>query len=86
MISKLTLTQQRNSVGCMKTSLKKTALCDLALKYLKKQKGNWPRLAVECGVSIDWIRRFAQGGIANPGAKPIERLLRHGGILPGHIK
>lgn len=41
---------------------------------LSTQKGEWPRLCSETGLTYWWLTKFAQGRIAEPGLSKIERL------------
>lgn len=41
---------------------------------LAAQKGDWPRLCAETGLTYWWLTKFAQGRIAEPGLSKIERL------------
>lgn len=53
--------------------------------YLETQRGSWPKIAEEAGVTYTWITKVAQGAIANPGIRDIQKLLdhivAHGGII-----
>lgn len=48
-----------------------------ARQYLDTQRGNWPTVAQEAGVGYQWLIKFAQGHIDNPGARQIDALLKH---------
>jgi len=39
---------------------------------LQLNKGRWPLISRRAGVSYSWLTKFAQGRIANPGARQLE--------------
>jgi len=39
---------------------------------LQLNKGRWPLISKRAGVSYSWLTKFAQGRIANPGARQLE--------------
>lgn len=41
---------------------------------LNAQKGDWPRLCADTGLSYWWVTKFAQGRIVEPGLSKVERL------------
>lgn len=43
-------------------------------KELLAQKGNWPRICSDTGISYWWVTKFAQGRINNPGVRHLESL------------
>lgn len=44
---------------------------------LVARRGQWPRIAEECGVSHSWISQFVRDKIPNPGFKTLTRLREH---------
>lgn len=48
-----------------------------AREYAIATRGNWRVLCAEAGVKYDWLSKFAQGCIAEPGARKIDALLAH---------
>lgn len=45
--------------------------------YLEDTKGRWPDVAEGSGVGRDWIYKYAQGVIKNPGLERVERILSY---------
>lgn len=45
--------------------------------YARSKRGQFKRLEAETGLTYWWISRFAQGGIKNPAADRVDRLLAH---------
>ena len=52
-------------------------LAKQATDYLESTKGTWTKIADETKLNIEWIYRFAQGRINDPGVNKIEKLLEH---------
>jgi hypothetical protein len=42
--------------------------------YLESRRGKWREIAVEAEVSYDWLTKFMQGQISEPGYNKIHRL------------
>lgn len=42
--------------------------------WLETERGRWPAIAAEAGVTYNWITRLMQGRIQNPGVDRVERL------------
>lgn len=60
-----------------RTIAKTTKLRDRAIRYVRQRKGNLPALSRETGLDYNWLRKFADGLIVDPGVNKIETLLTH---------
>lgn len=49
---------------------------------LEAQRGEWPELARQAGVSHSWLSQFVRGLIPNPGIRTLEKL---DAVLPGCV-
>lgn len=44
---------------------------------LRSRRGGWPGICKTTGLGYDWLTKFAQGRIAEPGLSKIEKLQRY---------
>ena len=54
-----------------------TSRTEQAKAYLVAQRGRWPAFAREAGVGYQWILKFANGHISEPGASKVDAILAH---------
>ena len=52
-------------------------LLNNAIVYASSYKGNFPLLATETGLGYQWLKKFTQGHISDPGISKIGILLNH---------
>lgn len=53
----------------MSTDLLTSTLTELSLR-----RGRWPSICRDTGLDYDWLTKLAQGRIADPGVRKIQRL------------
>ena len=46
-------------------------------QLLDMNRGKWPRIANDLGISYSWLQKVAQGQIKSPGVVEVERLHRY---------
>lgn len=49
-------------------------MIETAKQYIDSRRGEWRSLATEAKVSYDWLTKFAQGRIPEPGYYKVERI------------
>lgn len=49
------------------------------LKRISEKRGTLKQVAVDTGISADWVYQFHQGRIPTPSVNYVERVLKHGG-------
>lgn len=54
-----------------------TNLLTQTLALLAERKGQWPAVCRATGLDYDWLTKLAQGRIADPGVRKIQRLHDH---------
>lgn len=47
------------------------------IKLLEANKGRWREISRDTGLGYDWINKLAQGCIADPGVRKIQKLHDH---------
>jgi len=52
-------------------------LKDQATSSVRSKKGSLPQLSRDLGLDYNWIRKFADGAIKDPGVSKIERILKY---------
>jgi hypothetical protein len=62
--------------------LPESELAHSARQYLRRNRGRLPDIASATGIGHQWLLKFSNGKIADPGVRRVEALLRHGGLLP----
>ena len=55
--------------------MKKKTLKQQALDVLQTNKGKWRKIESQTGLDYNWISKFAQGHIADPGVSKVEKLI-----------
>ena len=51
-----------------------TNLLEQTLDELARRRGQWPAICRATGLDYDWLTKLAQGRIADPGVRKIQRL------------
>lgn len=51
-----------------------TDLLQQTLDELARRRGQWPAICRATGLDYDWLTKLAQGRIADPGVRKIQRL------------
>lgn len=51
-----------------------TDLLQQTLDELARRRGQWPAICRSTGLDYDWLTKLAQGRIADPGVRKIQRL------------
>jgi hypothetical protein len=57
-----------------------TDLLARTLEELSRRRGHWPFICRATGLDYNWLTKLAQGRIADPGIRKIQRLHDH--LLP----
>lgn len=55
--------------------MKKKPLKQQALDVLNVNKGRWRKIESQTGLDYNWISKFAQGRISDPGVSKVEKLI-----------
>lgn len=53
------------------------SMLESALNYAKENRGKLPTIAEQTGLGYQWLMKFTNGKISDPGVKKIEVLLKH---------